>query len=50
MPVSRGRETAVDGSVPVWDVAVRVLHWALAALVLFDLVRDDGGWTHRAVG
>jgi len=50
MPVSRRRETAADGSVAVWNLAVRVLHWMLAALVLFDLVRDDGGWTHRAVG
>ena len=32
---------------PVWDAVVRLLHWALALLVLFALVRDDGDWWHR---
>jgi cytochrome b len=36
--------------VSVWSVPVRVLHASLAALVLFDLVRDDGGWLHRTIG
>ena len=35
MPDSRPREPA-DGRVPAWDAAVRLLHWALAGLVLFD--------------
>lgn len=34
----------------VWDPIVRLLHWALAILVVFDLVYDDGGYTHRMVG
>ena len=34
----------------VWDVAVRVLHAALAGLVLFDAVVDDGGPVHRTIG
>jgi cytochrome b len=50
MPVSRVRESAADGRVAVWDVAVRVLHWLLAGLVLFDLFHDEGDWTHRVVG
>ena len=29
---------------------MRLLHWTLAALVVFDLVYDDGGYTHRLVG
>jgi len=33
-----------------WDAIVRLLHWMLAALVVFDLVYDDGGYTHRMVG
>jgi cytochrome b len=35
---------------PAWDPVVRLLHWTLAALVIFDLVYDDGGNTHRLVG
>jgi cytochrome b len=50
MSGSRERELAAEGRVRVWDLAVRLLHWLLAGLVLFDLVRDDGGWTHRVVG
>ncbi|MBS0219688.1 MAG: cytochrome b/b6 domain-containing protein [Proteobacteria bacterium] len=34
----------------VWDPVVRLLHWALAGLVFFDLVYDDGGYRHRIVG
>jgi cytochrome b len=34
----------------VWDPIVRLLHWTLAALIVFDLVYDDGGYTHRMVG
>jgi cytochrome b len=36
--------------VPVWDVVVRLLHWALAVLVAVDLVRDDGDYANRLVG
>jgi cytochrome b len=35
---------------PVWDAIVRLLHWTLAVLVVFDFVYDDGGYTHRLVG
>ena len=35
---------------PVWDAAVRVCHWALAALVLFEWWRDDGDKLHRTLG
>jgi cytochrome b len=35
---------------PVWDLVVRLLHWVLAALVVIDLVRDDGDYPHRLVG
>jgi cytochrome b len=50
MPASRSEEPASDGRVLVWDVAVRLLHWLLAALVVFDFIADDGGWLHRMVG
>jgi cytochrome b len=50
MPDSRVREPARDGRIRVWDAAVRLLHWALAGLVLFDFVVDDGGPVHRVVG
>lgn len=50
MPDSPEREAGPDGRVTAWDAAVRVLHWALAALVLFDLYHDDGGWLHRGIG
>lgn len=33
-----------------WDLPVRLCHWTLAALIVFDLVYDDGGRTHRVVG
>src|SRR5262249_48898862 len=36
--------------VPVWDAVVRLLHWALAALVAIDLIRDDGDYPHRLIG
>src|SRR6185295_14302108 len=39
-----------DGHVRVWDRVVRLCHWGLAALVVLDLVRDDGDWWHRLVG
>src|SRR5215468_7639182 len=35
---------------PVWDPVVRLLHWVLAALVVIDLVRDEGDYPHRLVG
>ncbi|MGT2456051.1 cytochrome b/b6 domain-containing protein [Cupriavidus basilensis] len=37
-------------SIRVWDIAVRLTHWSVAALVLRDLVEDSGGPSHRAVG
>jgi cytochrome b len=39
-----------SGPVQRWDPVVRALHWALAALVAFDLVRDDGDFVHRVAG
>lgn len=36
--------------VRVWDPVVRLLHWALAILVVVDLVRDEGDYPHRLVG
>jgi len=50
MPDSLERETGSDGRVAAWDAAVRLLHWSLAALVLFDFYLDDGGWLHRTIG
>ena len=44
------RERAADGRILVWGVAVRLLHWTLALLVVFDFVVDDGGPVHRVVG
>lgn len=34
----------------VWDPVVRSCHWTVAALVIFDLIYDDGGRAHRVVG
>ena len=50
MPAPRIDERAPDGRILVWGAAVRLLHWTLAALVVFDFVDDDGGPTHRAIG
>lgn len=38
------------GSLRVWDLVIRLLHWGLAVLVIVDLVRDDGDYLHRVVG
>lgn len=50
MPTSRKREPAFGTRVPVWDAAVRLFHWLLAALVIFNLVHDDGDRLHRSIG
>jgi cytochrome b len=42
--------TGAHGRVPVWDAAVRICHWALAAIVAFELWRDDGDYVHRGAG
>lgn len=34
----------------VWDPVVRLLHWTLAMLIVFEFVYDDGGYVHRMVG
>ena len=34
----------------VWDLAVRITHWSVAAMVLYDLVDDSGDQLHRVVG
>jgi cytochrome b len=33
-----------------WDIVTRLCHWALAALVITNLVRDDGDYFHRVLG
>ena len=35
---------------PTWGAPVRICHWAVAACVIADLVRDDGGPLHRWIG
>jgi cytochrome b len=50
MADSGPEEPARDGRIPAWDAAVRFSHWALAGLVLFDFIVDDGGSAHRTVG
>jgi cytochrome b len=37
-------------SVPVWDLVVRLTHWAVAALVLYDYWQDSGDRWHRNLG
>lgn len=37
-------------SIRVWDIAVRLTHWSVAALVLWDLYEDSGGPLHRTAG
>lgn len=44
------REKAAPRRVRVWDVAVRLLHWALAASVAAAWILDDGGRVHRVIG
>lgn len=34
----------------VWAWPIRLIHWGLAALVLFNLFNDSGGQTHRYAG
>lgn len=34
----------------VWALPVRIAHWSLAALILFDLFNDSGGKVHRYAG
>jgi cytochrome b len=50
VPEAPRREPVPNGRVPVWDAAVRLLHWTLAAVVVFDFVHDDGDWLHRVIG
>ena len=51
MAPSRPREIASEARILVWDAAVRLLHWLLAGLVLYDyFIEDDGGWLHRTLG
>lgn len=37
-------------SILVWDPVVRLTHWSVAALVLWDLYEDSGGPLHRNLG
>nr|WP_116323023.1 cytochrome b/b6 domain-containing protein [Cupriavidus sp. P-10] len=37
-------------SILVWDPIVRMTHWSVAALVLWDLYEDSGGPLHRNLG
>lgn len=50
MAAARDGKAAPHGRILVWDAVVRLLHWALAALVTVDLIRDDGDYAHRMVG
>jgi cytochrome b len=50
MPEPFARQTGPGGRIAVWDAVVRLLHWSLAAAVLFDFYLDDGGWAHRGIG
>lgn len=34
----------------VWDPVVRITHWSVAVLVLWDLYEDSGGPLHRNLG
>ncbi len=38
------------GSVLVWDLVVRVTHWSVAAIVVWELIDDSGGRLHRMLG
>lgn len=40
----------LPSSARVWDRLVRVTHWSVAALVLWDLFEDSGGPLHRNLG
>ena len=35
---------------PAWDAVVRLTHWSVAALVLWNLFEDSGGPLHRNLG
>ncbi len=37
-------------SVRVWDLVVRLTHWGVAAIVVWDLYEDSGGPLHRNLG
>lgn len=34
----------------VWPLTVRIAHWSVAAVVLFNLFNESGGKTHRYAG
>jgi cytochrome b len=36
--------------VRVWSLPVRIAHWSLAAMAIYDFVDDSGGKLHRYVG
>lgn len=38
------------GPIRVWDLAVRLTHWGVAAIVLWDLIDDSGDQLHRRLG
>lgn len=37
-------------TIRVWDMAVRLTHWGVAAIVLYALVDDSGDEVHRTLG
>lgn len=37
-------------SVLVWDLAVRLTHWGVATIVLWDLIDESGDRVHRGLG
>lgn len=50
MPTAYSGEPVARHRVLVWDWGVRLIHWALAALVAADLLRNDGDVIHRWLG
>ncbi len=50
MRVAADERSPASDTAWVWDGVVRLLHWLLAGLVVFDLVHDDGGALHRLIG
>src|SRR5690242_8582634 len=50
-PRSSGSSARISlASVPVWDPVVRLLHWSLAAAVIFALVTDESRSLHETAG
>src|SRR5262245_18144017 len=46
----RAQSASIPRSVAVWDPAIRIFHWTLAAAVLTALVSDEVRSLHEAAG